>query len=417
MIRSILVGGALLVLASCTGLSPTPVPSATPGQQPTGATAAPSNPPTLSGNLDMWHTFTAGDPAVSRGANAALGAALDVVRNENPGLSLSVTEVSLGELFITYQLQGASGTPDVVYAPNDNAGGIAAAGLSSDLSTAISPGELSRFAPIAVDASKVNGQLVQMPATIRSVAFYYRTDRVTSFPATTDELVTAIRDNGLKLGLYQSIYQVFGLWGSFGGTLMDSSGRCVADSTGVAQAFAYYAALKAAGATWYGPNAYDQMAADFRSGALDAVIDGPWAGDAYRDANPDTIAVAPLPAGPAGPAAPMVGVDGWTVNPHSANAELAIAFAKRMTQPDILAILSGQAIQVPADPAVEPADPLSAGFAAAAQAGGVPRPQVPQMGAFWGHFTDALNAVVDDGTDPEQAVAEACATMNSDNGL
>ena len=197
---------------------------------------------------------------------------------------------------------------------------------------------------------------------------------------------------------------------------MDGSGKCVADTTGVGSSFLYYSRLKAAGATWYPPDAYEQMAGDFKSGALDAVIDGPWVGADYRDAMGDDLAVAALPAGPAGPALPLVGVDGLTVNPHSANPALASAFAKRMTQPDVLSLLSGQSVQIPADTSVQPADPLSAQVAAAATSG-VPRPQLPQMGAFWGRFSAALDDVLNNGADPQGAVEEACAQMNSDNGL
>jgi arabinogalactan oligomer/maltooligosaccharide transport system substrate-binding protein len=362
----------------------------------------------------MWHTYKAGSSGISGRSPAAFDAALNLVRDENPGLNLTVTEVDLSELFISYQLQAPSGTPDVIFAPNDNEGSMAGAGLSLDLTSAFTADELNRYSRLALDGSTVNRQLVQVPATVRSVGIYYRADRSPTFPGTTDQLIQAIQ-GGLKLGLYESIYQVFGFWGAFGGKLMDDDGKCVADSTGVAQAFDYYAALKTAGAKWYGPAAYDEMVADFHSGALDAVIDGPWAGDAYRDANA-SVAVAPLPAGPGGPALPMIGVDGWTVNPHSANTALAIAFAKRMTQPDVLGILSSQAIQIPADMSVQPSDALSAQFAAAAQAGDV-RPQLPQLGAFWGRFTTALTSVVENGADPQQAVADACAQMNSDNGL
>jgi maltose-binding protein MalE len=354
---------------------------------------------------------------VSRGAPGALNTALDLVRTENPALQLSVSEVDLGDLFITYQLQAGQGTPDAIFAPNDNAGDFYRSNLAADLSSELTADELSRFSPLALEASTIEGKLVQLPATLRMVAVYYRTDLMPSFPTTTDALLDAVRDGSIRLGLSQAIYQAFGFWGSFGGELMDSGGKCIADTTGAGAAYAYYAALKDAGARWYRePDGYQSLVADFNGGALDAIIDGPWAGDGYRAAHPNGVGVAPLPAGPAGPAKPMVSVDGWTINPHSANMQLALDFARRMTQPDIQAILSGQAIQIPADPSVQPADPLSAQFLAAAQAG-TARPQVPQLAAFWGNFGDALGAVLDDGADPQQAVAAACAQMNSDNGL
>lgn len=410
----------LVLLGACSGPVPTPAPtqpdnaSQSPAQS---SSAAPTNPPTLVGNLTIWHTFGADSPGVARGVPAALGAALNLVRNENPRLNLTVTQVSLGDLFISYQLQASQGSPDAVFAPNDNLGDLQRAGLTTDLSSSFTADELSNFSPLAIDGSTVDGQLVQVPATLRTVGVYYLTDRIPAFPATTDDLLAAVQSGSIKLGLSQAMYPLFGFWGAFGGQLMDANGKCIADTTGVDQAFAYYAALKSAGATWYPePDGNARMVADFGSGAVDAIIDGAWAGDGYRDAHPGTLAVAPLPAGPGGAAQPLIGVDGWVINPHSANGELAVAFAKRMTQPDILAILSGQAIQVPANPSVQPGDSLAAQFATAAQAG-VPRPQGPQLGMFWGPFGNALNAVVDNAADPHQAVADACAAMNTSNGL
>ena len=98
------------------------------------------------------------------------------------------------------------------------------------------------------------------------------------------------------------------------------------------------------------------------------------------------------------------------------NVELAVAFAKRMTQPDILKMFADLAVHIPADTSVTSTDPLAALFAAAVESG-MPRPQVPQLGAFWGNFGDALNHVIDEGTDPQQAVTDACAAMNTANSL
>ena len=417
MKRTIVVGCLVSVLGACSGLAPTPAPTqpASASHSPAqSSSAAPTNAPTLAGNLTIWHTFGADSPGVARGVPEALGAALNLVRNENPQLNLTVTQVNLGDLFISYQLQAGQGSPDAVFAPNDNLGDVARAGLTTDLSSSFTGDELSNFSPLAIDGSTIAGKLVQVPATLRTVGVYYLTDRIPVFPATTDDLLAAVQNGSVKLGLSQAMYPLFGFWGAFGGQLMNADGKCIADTTGVDQAFAYYAALKSAGATWY-PEP-DGMVADFDSGAIDAIIDGPWAGDGYRDAHPGTLAVAPLPGGPGGAAQPLIGVDGWVINPHSANGALAVAFAKRMTQPDILAILSGQAIQVPANPNVQPADSLAAQFATAAQSG-VPRPQVPQLGMFWGPFGDALNAVVDNAADPHLSVGDACAAMNSANGL
>jgi arabinogalactan oligomer/maltooligosaccharide transport system substrate-binding protein len=195
---------------------------------------------------------------------------------------------------------------------------------------------------------------------------------------------------------------------------MDATGKCIADTSGVVNAYQYYADLKEAGATWY-PD-YAAMAAAFNEGSVDAIVDGPWAGGGYQETHPDNLGVAPLPAGAGGPALPLTGVDGWTINPNSDNVELAVAFAKRMTEPDILKIFADLAVHIPADTSVTTTDPLAEQFAAAVESG-LPRPQLPQLGAFWDNFGNALNEVIDQGTDATTAVTTACTAMNTANGL
>jgi len=425
MSRTLKLGGAIaaltLTLAACAGpaATPTPAPTAAPTPAPTAAptpapTAAPS---TLSGDLTMWQTYGSGAPGVTRGEPAALNAALDVVRAENPDLNLTVTEVGFGDLFTTYQLQAADGVPDLFIAPNDAIGDDYRAGLSQDLTDYFTAEELARFSELALSGSMIDGKLVQVPESLKAVAVYYDTSKIATFPATTDELLAAVTAGDFKLGLFQGIYHMFGFWGSFGGELMDDTGKCIADTSGVTDAYTYYAALKDAGAIWYGgTDGYANMAAAFNSGEVDAIVDGPWAGGGYQETHATNLGVAPLPAGAGGPALPLTGVDGYTINPNSANIDLAVAFAKRMTQPDILKIFADLAVHIPADTSVVSTDPLAGQFAAAVLSG-LPRPQVPQLGAFWGNFGDALNHVIDEGTAPADAVTAACAAMNTANGL
>jgi arabinogalactan oligomer/maltooligosaccharide transport system substrate-binding protein len=391
----------LLVAACSAPATPTPTP----------APSAPTN--GLAGDLTIWQTYGSGAPGVTKGEPAAFSAAMDAVRAENPGLNLTVTEVGLGDLFFTYQLQAADGRPDLFIASNDITGDLERAGLLLDLGGRVDPAALSRFSELAVSGSTVGGKLIQMPESVRAVAVFYDTAKIGTFPATTDELLAAIQNGDFKIGVDQDIYHAFGFWGSFGGELMDDSGRCIADTTGVSDAFAYYRALKDAGALWFAPG---EAAAAFNSGAIDAVIEAPRAGDAYRESHPTNLGVAPLPAGPDGPARPLTRVDGWAINPNSRNIDLAVAFARRVVEPDILRLFTDVAEHAPADPSVVSTDPVVAQYAAAVQAG-LPRPQVPQLGAFWGPFGNALDLVLDEGADPAAAVAEACADMNRSNGL
>jgi arabinogalactan oligomer/maltooligosaccharide transport system substrate-binding protein len=442
MNQSIKLGGVLvalaLVIGACNGAGASPTPGATtaattaPGTEaptteaptteapateaPTtaatsapDATGSPSAAVPLEGTLTIWQTYGSG--AGTEGA--ALIEALDLVRAENPGLTVDAVEVGFGDLFNTYQLQASSGEPDAFVAPNDSLGDLARAGLSQDLTDYFTDEELSRFSELAIDGSSLDGVLYQVPESLKAVAMYYNADTVATPPATTDELLAAVQ-GGTRVGLFggqDGLYHNFGWWGAFGGELMDAEGNCIADETGVDQAFQFMVDLKDAGATFY--TAFADLAAAFNAGELDIIVDGPWAAGGYA-ANVTNLGVAPMPAGPGGPALPLTGVDGWTINPNSDNVDLAVAFAKRMVEPDILAIFANTAYHIPADPSVASSDPISLLFADAVESG-LPRPQIPELGGFWGNFGNAQAQILEADADPTTAVAEACTAMDTAN--
>jgi arabinogalactan oligomer/maltooligosaccharide transport system substrate-binding protein len=366
---------------------------------------------TLTGELTLWHSYGSGAGTESD----ALAQGLAVVCAENPGLKVNVVGLNFNDLFNVYKLQAADGDPDLFVAPNDSMWDLAEATLLKNVADDI---DQTKFSDLAIQGSSyttTSGEagIWQVPESLKAVALYYNKDTVATPPATTDDLKAAIA-GGAKVAFLQGIYHNFGWWGAFGGQLMDDSGKCIADQGGVADAFQYMADLKAAGAT-FTPD-YSAMADGFNNGTYDMIVDGPWAAGGYAQ-HVTNLGVAPMPAGPSGPALPMTGVDGYNINPYADNVDLAIAFANRMVQPDIQAIYANVAYHIPAAKDVPASDnEVSAQFAQAVLNGAL-RPQRPELGGFWDNFGNALNEVLDSGTDPTEAVATACAAMNDANGL
>jgi arabinogalactan oligomer/maltooligosaccharide transport system substrate-binding protein len=128
----------------------------------------------------------------------------------------------------------------------------------------------------------------------------------------------------------------------------------------------------------------------------------------------DKAAVAPIPAGPAGKANPFTGTDGWYINPNSKNIDLATQFALQFVGTANEQVFSAEGGHVPAAPGVTITSPVVQGFADAA-AGGLPRPQSAEFNNYWGPFGDAINQVLDKGTDPVKAVKDACKLTNDAN--
>jgi arabinogalactan oligomer/maltooligosaccharide transport system substrate-binding protein len=383
-----------------------------------GATTAPSTAPSagggttaLTGELTVWHSYGSG-----AGTEAtALKTVTDKIKAANTGLKLNIQDVKFDDLFKKFELEAASGGgPDLFIAPNDSLGKEARAGLFLDISSQLAD-KLPNASEVSIEGSKVDGKFYMVPESLKAVAMYYDKSKIATPPATTDELLQAVKDGKVKAGFdAHSSYHSFGWWAAFGGELMDDSGKCIADTTGVPDAYAYFQELQDAGATWY--DKYDDLASDFKSGKIDLIVDGPWASGGYKDALGDNLAVAPMPAGPEGPSQPLTGVDGWYINTNAADPDLAVNFALEMIKAENEQVFVDDAGHIPADTTIEISDPITQKFGEAV-ATGFPRPQVPQLDNFWANFDNALNLVIQKNEDPQKAATDACAAMNTANKI
>jgi arabinogalactan oligomer/maltooligosaccharide transport system substrate-binding protein len=409
-----LLAGVAILAAACGGSSATTAPeSMAPESMAPESMAPESSAPEspagepLVGEITLWHSYGSGG-----GETGAFQKALGEVLVANKDLVVNVVEQPFSDIFTKWNTDvAAGGGPDMFVAPNDNLFSQADAGVLLDLTSALE-GKLEGFNQVALDGSKVDGKFYMVPESLKAVAMWYDKSAIATPPADLTALLAGVTDGSIKLGLNQNAYHSFGFSGAFGGTLMDDTGKCIADQGGFADAFKYQADLKAAGAKFYTDgNALKQ---DFQTGALNAVIDGPWQTADFSKALGDKLAVAAIPPGTAA-ANPLTGTDGWYINPNSANTDLAIKLALELVDTGSEQILTDDAGHVPAAPGVTIDSPIVQGFADAAAAG-LPRPQRAEFNNYWGPFGDGLNLVLDKGEDPTTVVANACKTMNEANG-
>lgn len=411
-----LVAGVAIIAAACSSGGASTAPSTAP--ESTAPTTAPESvapesqaPAGLAGELTLWHSYSSGAGTELDALNEILAG----VQAANPDLKVTLLEVPFADLYNKYNADAATGAgPDLFIAPNDSLGFQAREGVIADLDTALA-GKLEGIGDVAVSGSKVDGKLFMVPESLKAVAMFYDTAKVATPPATTEALLAAVKDGSVKAGFLggTNAYHNFGWWAAFGGKLMDDAGKCVADQGGVADSLAYLQELQTAGAKFY--PAYDDMANAFKAGDVDLIIDGPWASGGYKTSVP-ALGVAPMPAGPSGPAQPLTGVDGWYINPSTADVQLAVDFALAMTTVDAQQIFVDKAGHIPANTSITITDPITQGFADAV-ATGFPRPQVKELDNFWGNFGNALQLTLETDADPVKAVADACAAMNTANGL
>jgi len=423
--RVALVSGAAIFAAACGGTAATPSPAASvapvtpapasqapastaPSESTAPASVAPSSEP-LSGEITLWHSYGSGG-----GETGAFMKALGQITAANKDLTVHVVEQPFSDIFNGWNTDvAAGGGPDMFIAPNDNLFSQSDAGVLADLTTALS-GKLEGWSQVSIDGSKVGDKMFMVPESLKAVALWYDKSKVATPPATTDALLAGVKDGSIKLGIHQdSIYFNYGWAGAFGGKLMDDTGKCVADQGGWADGFKYLADLKAAGAKFYTDG--NVLKQDFQSGKINMTVDGPWQTADFVKSLGDNAAVANIP-GSTGTANPLVGVDGWYLNPNSKNLDLATKLALQLVAAASEQIMTNDAGHVPAAPGVTISSATVQGFADQAAAG-FPRPQNKQFGSFWTPFGDAMNQVLDKGADPTKAVASACKLMNDANGF
>lgn len=414
--------GLALVAAACgsgaTTQSPrasSPAASQPPASQPTGGSAEPSGTAgePLTGSITLWHSYGSGG-----GETGALNTVLEQVRSANPDLDIEVVEQPFDQIFTKWRTDVAAGAgPDMFIAPNDSLGQDAREGSLLELDQYLGGNaQLEGYQQVALDGSKVDGKFYMVPESLKAVALWYDKSAIATPPVTHEELLAGVEDGSIKLGINQGVYHQFGWTGAFGGELMDDSGKCTAADAGFADAFAYLKSLKDAGAVFNTDG--NALKTQFQTKEINAIIDGPWQTADFRTALGDDLAVAPIPDGPAGPANPFTGTDGWYINPNleADQAELAVNVALALTTPEAMQVFVDDAGHVPANPAVEITDPITQGFADAAEAG-LPRPQNAQFNNWWAPFGDALNKVIDAGADPQQAITDACGLMDEASSL
>jgi arabinogalactan oligomer / maltooligosaccharide transport system substrate-binding protein len=390
---------AMLMLAAC---APAATPEATeaPAEETDEAAGG-------GGTVVLWHGYSAGSAE-----EATLTELIENAKAEFPDMTIEVLQVPFGELFTKYETEvSAGGGPDMFVAPNDNLGNEARGSLVAPLDDLLTAEDLAGVTETGVEGMKVDGVLYGVPESAKAVALYYNKSLVDTPATTTDELLEQVQ-GGTTMTNVISQYHMFGWSGAFGGELMDADGKCVADQGGWVDALNYLLELKEAGATFNGDYATAEDA--FKNGEAAYWVNGPWALADYKAILGDDLGVAVLPSGPGGDANPLNGIDGFYINPNSDNQASAVALALFLSSGDSAQAYTDDAGHVPIRDSVTTSDPLVATFAEAS-AKGLPRPQSAELGNYWTPFQDMFTKVLEGQSTPEDAVAEACAAMNTAN--
>ena len=417
---STLAGVAMIVGACTGGATPSPASSGGAASQPAASSPAESggaspaaSAAALTGSLTIWEAYGASGSAEKDAFDKIVGN----IKTANPGLNVTVTDVPFNNLFSNFETQAGTGSgPDMYIAPNDSLPNEARQGLLvdvSDLSATLKAAPYNT-SDVAINAATVDGKMYEIPESMKAVELFYNKSTLTTAPATTDDW----KANASKLGWVYGAngggaYYLWGLYSSFGGKILDDSGKCAATATsGVADGLKWLQDMKAAGMHFYQND--NDAKADLISGKIAGFIDGPWQSGDLSKALGDKLAVVAGPSGTGGAWAPMTAPDGFYINASSSNVDLAKQFALQFLLPANEQVFA-DAGHLPANTTIKPTDPIAQSFAALMPSG-FPRPTAKELNNYWGNFGNALAAAIDKGDSPTTLVATACSAMDKANG-
>jgi arabinogalactan oligomer/maltooligosaccharide transport system substrate-binding protein len=328
-----------------------------------------------------------------------------------PDLSVNVLQIPASEIVRDYQIDViAGGGPDLFLAPNNGLGNWARDGLVLPLDPYIE-GRLEGVSQKAIEAMVVDESIYGIPESTVVVALYYNKSLLESPPHNTKELLQLVK-NGKIIVNVLSAYYLFGWSGGFEGRLLDDDGKCIADREGWVEAMQYLVDLKQAGGI-FEPN-YETAEAFFLREDAAMFVNGPWSYPKYKRSLGDNLGVVPLASGPAGPTAPLIGADGFYINPNSHNVEAALELALFLTNRESSQSFAEFAGHVPVRLDVTSNDPHIKTFMESS-AFGYPVPQSEQFANYWSPFEEMFYKVLTGEVTPQQAVSEACAKMDAAN--
>ncbi len=362
--------------------------------------------------ITIWYAY-----AAESSEEQALSQVVLNAKSNFSNLIIQAERKPFEEIFSFYQAAALSGSgPDLLLAPNDSLGDHARSGAIKDL-TAYLDRLGSVYATTAIDGMKLDGKLYGIPESAKAVALYYDTQSIPTPPTSTAQLLDMVK-SGKKIAIgtgRDGSYYNFGLFGAFGGQLLDDKGKTIADQgNGFVSAMQYLVDLQKAGAII--KSNYLEASDLFKKSEVDMLIDGPWRLYDYRSVRAN-FSIALLPSGPTGPATPLNGIDGFYVNPYSKYITTSVELALFMTNQQSAQQFTNIAGHVPIRSDVSAGnDTLVKTFALASEQG-LPRPQLAEFSSYWNIFGNMFTQVLSGTVSPAVGVQAATREMNLINGF
>ncbi len=417
---------ALLVVGCNRDVQPTPTPQPIVNETPvavsnvTVSNETVANTPTVQptpvprGRIVLWHSWAERD-------GDALAAILDGFAAEYPTITVDTLFVAYNDLPQSYaDAVLAGGGPDVMMTANWWLNDLVAVNVVQPLDQLVSTEQMAEYWPAALDKLRRDYKLLGLPTNFETVSLFYNKSLIdpVNLPKSTAELAKVVALSETQgIGLYANLYHL--AWGfpAYGAQIFDKVGTVTLDqSSGTAQFLGWLETIHNTPGNFVDID-YGMLLDRYKKQEFAFFVDGPWAIGELKAAIGDNLAVTTLPAGPSGPAQPWLSADGVFLNPK-ANPEqqaLALLFARYLTSAVSGSTLAQIAQRLPANRGAQIDDLLLAGFIRQAEQA-VAIETRPEMENVWGYGGDMISKVLNDVSEPADAVREAAALINEENG-
>jgi arabinogalactan oligomer/maltooligosaccharide transport system permease protein len=344
----------------------------------------------------LWHAYRADE---ERGLQKCVQVYNDAHRD------VSVEAVAVPYDAYAYKLEAAiprGNGPDLFVGKHDDVGEFSRLGLIQPIDA---PAE--GFLDGTVDPLRMNGKLWGLPLTFKSLALYYRRDKLPHPPTTTEELLAQAKQVGFAYESGNMFYQAVWLHG-FGGRFLDERNHPELNSPPSIRSFEFLHQLEAV----LPPESTSALATQlFNDGRAAMTINGPWFTGEIAPGVP--FAVAPLPAvsETGRPAAPLVNMEAVMLAARAKEAPAAVAFARWLASTEAAKIRALEGHQPVADRAAweDPrvaGDPILSAFKTQL-ASTVPMSNAREMRFVWEPAQRALRRVLRGAADAKPALDEA----------
>ena len=294
--------------------------------------------------------------------------------------------------------------PDIVVTlPQDRLGQLAASGVIEAMDKYVtSKTDLDRT---ALSAMTYNGKLFGLPMFAEAVAVIYNKKLLPNgVPTTWDAFIKAAQANtgNGKFGFLVDLsnaYMNYGIFSAYGSYVFKNTGGTLnVKDVGLANAGADKAVSLLNDLRYkYNliPEGVDGGVAKsaFTDGRLAMLMTGPWdMGDIKKAGIDYGIGALPTPPGASAKWSPFVGVQGVMLNAYGKNKAAAANLAKALVSSPAQVAFNKAGGRIPASISARvqlKTDPVVVGFGKSISAG-TPMPNVPQMSAVWGPWSNAV---------------------------